>query len=89
MALWQQIQRDVFALPAYTGGADHGAAYGAAVLAAISTGAFANPQEVMQSQWKGTLSQPNEGNTARYRQAYARYRAVYPALRSEVIPGLG
>jgi xylulokinase len=85
MALWQQIQRDVFALPAYigdTGGADHGAAYGAAILAAISTGALADPQEVLQRRAKSPLSQPDEGNAARYKQAYARYRAVYPALRA-------
>lgn len=81
--LWRQIQRDVYNLPIRRGLADHGAAYGAALLAALGVGAFASPEEAVAALPLGDLAPPDPAGVAGYEQVYRRYRALYPALRDE------
>jgi xylulokinase len=80
-ALWREIQRDVFNLPVRAGVAEHGAAYGAALLAAVGVQAFENVDEALAGKSWGELSQPDPEAAAEYEKIYARYRQLYPALR--------
>ena len=85
--VWREIQRDVFNMPvrvSVPGQGDHGqygAAYGAALLAALGTKAFASPSEALTGTAEGALSEPNSTAVAIYESAYARYKQLYPALR--------
>jgi xylulokinase len=56
--LWRQIQRDVFELPVCATAADHGAAYGAALLAAVGAGAFATAADAARAVPLGARSAP-------------------------------
>ena len=82
MPLWRQIQCDVFNLPVRSGLTDHGAAYGAAILAAIGVGARIGAVVPLEADG-GELSQPDPVAVARYGEVYARYRALYPALKGK------
>lgn len=79
--LWREIQRDVFNLPVRVGVADHGAAYGAALLAGVGAEAFPSVEEALASKSWGELSQPDPEAASEYERVYARYRQLYPALR--------
>ena len=81
--LWRQIQRDVFALPVRTIGADHGGAYGAALLAAVGAGAFAGGADAARAVPLGARSAPDPAQVAAYDAVYRRYRRLYPALQAE------
>ncbi|MFL5732404.1 MAG: xylulokinase [Chloroflexia bacterium] len=81
MPLWQQIQRDVFNLPVRAGLTDHGAAYGAALLAAMGAGALPTTGEPFATKTGEPLSPPDPITVARYKQIYMRYQALYPALK--------
>lgn len=85
--LWVAIQRDVFNLPIRRSRADHGAAYGAALLAALGLGAFATPAEAVAGLPLGALEPPDPRAVAQYAPVYERYRALYPALQSEFVRG--
>ncbi len=79
--LWRQILADVLGSEIATTDTAEGAAYGAALLAAVGAG------------WHGTVQQaccawvtvgggtPPGPDTGRYRHVYPRYRELYPALR--------
>ena len=82
-ALWRQIQRDIFALPVRTIGADHGGAYGAALLAAVGAGVFAGAAGASRAIPLGARSDPDPAQVATYEAVYRRYRRLYPALRAE------
>jgi xylulokinase len=81
--LWMRIQRDVYNLPIRRGFADHGAAYGAALLAALGVGAIATPEEAVAAMPLADLSPPDPSAVEHYGPVYERYRALYPALRGE------
>jgi xylulokinase len=81
--LWRQIQRDVFELPVCATAADHGAAYGAALLAAVGAGAFATAADAARAVPLGARSAPAPDQVAAYDAIYRRYRRLYPALRAE------
>jgi xylulokinase len=81
--LWRQIQRDVFALPVRTIGADHGGAYGAALLAAVGVGVFPGTAEAVRAVPLGARSDPDPAQVAAYEAVYRRYQRLYPALRAE------
>jgi xylulokinase len=80
--LWRQIQRDVMALPVRTSAADHGAAYGAALLAAMGAGALAGAAAARIAPL-GARSDPDPAAVAAYAAVYRRYRRLYPALQAE------
>ncbi|HET7076802.1 MAG TPA: xylulokinase [Chloroflexia bacterium] len=81
--LWRQIQRDVFELPVCATAADHGAAYGAALLAAVGAGAFATAADAARAVPLGARTAPAPAQVAAYDAVYRRYRRLYPALRAE------
>lgn len=78
--LWRQIVADILDVPVVTVATAEGAAFGAAVLAAVGAGWFARVGDAAAA-----LVAPG-GKTAptrpeAYADAYASYRSLYPALR--------
>ena len=79
---WRQMQADVLSVPVVTVGPSGGAPYGAAVLAAVGSGAFASVGDACQA-WITPLNrvEPSPGVADAYTEAYERYRSLYPRLR--------
>ncbi|MGH7459879.1 MAG: FGGY-family carbohydrate kinase, partial [Longimicrobiales bacterium] len=79
----RQLQADVYGLPVCTVNRAEGPAYGAALLAAVGAGAFRDLREAAQTTLQRTpLQQPGAGEHGKYEDAYQRYRAWYPAMKS-------
>jgi xylulokinase len=81
---WRQILSDVMGIELVTVNTTEGAAYGAALLAGVGAGAWETVAECCQATVKILeRTQPREAATAVYQDYYARYRALYPALKPE------
>ena len=81
-AFVRRLQAEVYGVPVTTVNREEGPAYGAALLAAVGAGAFADlAAAVRATLTRGAVEHPASGAHARYDQAYARYRALYPALQ--------
>jgi xylulokinase len=81
-ALWRQILADVLQASLVTVNSTEGAAYGAAILAAVGVGNWRDvPQACAATIQETGVCSPG-GPTPEYAAGYARYRALYPALRS-------
>ncbi|NCF66899.1 MAG: xylulokinase [Chloroflexi bacterium] len=81
-SLWRQVLADIFGVGLVTLNADEGAAYGAALLAAVGNGIWPDvPSACRQVIQVTGRTEPQHGETAVYDQRYAIYRALYPALR--------
>ena len=81
-ALWRQIQADVYGSAVDTAKADEGAAYGAAILAAVGIGLWPTVDAACDALVRGsgeTLPQPEV--VALMNDRYDAYRRIYPALR--------
>ena len=77
--LWRQILADVLETSVVTTSTSEGAAQGAAMLAAVGSGWFPTVQEACRAWVRlGEATAPKE--PASYREPYARYRELYPAL---------
>jgi xylulokinase len=79
--LWRQILADVLQAEIVTINTAEGAAYGAAILAAVGTGAFASVETACEQLIHVTGSTKPGGDTAVYDQLYPLYRQLYPALK--------
>jgi xylulokinase len=78
---WRRMMADVFATPVVTTKVTEGAAYGAALLAAVGAGAYRSVEDASRSVIEvGGRLEPGAGAGDRYEECYARYRALYPAL---------
>jgi xylulokinase len=78
--IWRQILADVLEAEIATVATTEGAAYGAAVLAAVGGGWFADVPEATDA-WVATTVAATPGPaTGLYRERHAAYRALYPAL---------
>ncbi len=80
--LVRRLQAEIFGLPVATVNREEGPAYGAALLAAVGVGVYPD----LASAAAATLTRsapevPAPGSHERYHEAYARFRALYPALR--------
>jgi xylulokinase len=81
--LWRQIQADVYAHEVELVEAEEGAAYGAAILAAVGAGHFASVDEACDAVIRvASRVSPNAADSALLQKHYANYRRLYPALRS-------
>jgi xylulokinase len=80
-ALWRQILADVLQSDLVTVNADEGAAYGAALLAAVGTGSFADVPSACQAAIRVTGRTEPGGAAAVYEDFYSIYRQLYPALK--------
>ncbi|MBN1372566.1 MAG: xylulokinase [Anaerolineaceae bacterium] len=80
--LWRQILADVFNAELVTVNTTEGAAYGAALLAGVGVGAWADVDAACQATVRETGStKPTAAGVAFYDKAYAVYRQLYPALK--------
>ena len=81
--LWRQIQADVYAHEVEIVAAEEGAAYGAAILAAVGAKQFASVDEACDAVIRvATRVPPNPASSALLQKNYASFRRLYPALRS-------
>jgi xylulokinase len=81
--LWQQIMADVLEAELVTVNTTEGAAFGAALLAAVGAGAFESVPEACAATIHTTGCTTPGVERAVYQDYYPRYRALYPALSAE------
>jgi len=82
-ALWRQILASVLEAELVTVNTTEGAAYGAALLAGVGAGAWADVQSACKAVIKITgTTQPNPQDAEPYHQAYSIYQNLYPVLKS-------
>jgi xylulokinase len=79
--LWRQILADVLETEMATVSTTEGAAYGAALLATEAAGWFDTVDEAVEAVVRATPVASPGPDAARYRDAHATYRQLYPALR--------
>ncbi len=80
--LWRQILADVLDANLVTVNTTEGAAYGAALLAGVGAGAWADVDAACDATVRVTgHTAPRPDAVARYEATYASYRALYPALK--------
>jgi len=80
--LWIRIVATVFDLPIERTVVEEGSAYGAALLAGVAAGSFTDVHEAVEAcvQTSGRI-EPEPSWREAYEAGYARFRALYPALR--------
>jgi xylulokinase len=82
-AFVRKLQADIFGVPVCTVNREEGPAYGAALLAAVGVGAFADLGAATRATLRrGPLEQPDRSIHAAYERYYDRYRAAFPASRA-------
>jgi xylulokinase len=82
-ALWRQIQADVYGRAVDTAAADEGAAYGAAILAAVGIGCWPTVDAACDALVRGAAeTQPRPDAVAVMNDRYEAYERLYPALRN-------
>ena len=80
--VWLEIVASVLGLPLERCVVDEGSAYGAALLAGVVSGTFASaPDAVAACVRVREAVEPNPAWARVYADGYARYRALYPAIR--------
>src|SRR4051794_25750133 len=81
--LWLRIVASVLDLPLERTAADEGAAFGAALLGGVAAGTWADPAEAVAATVRpsGARIEPVAEWVEPYREAHARFRALYPALK--------
>jgi xylulokinase len=79
-AAWRRILADVLREPVATTSTSEGAAQGATMLAAVGLGWFPSVEDACRELVRlDDVIEPS-GSSSAYEDAYARYRALYPAL---------
>jgi xylulokinase len=80
--LWLEIVASVLDVPLELTVAEEGSAYGAALLIGVAGGTFVDAQTAVASCVRAREPVgPNPAWASPYEEGYARYRALYPALR--------
>ncbi|NTU85266.1 MAG: xylulokinase, partial [Chloroflexales bacterium] len=80
--LWLQLQADIYGAPVQSLAAEEGPAYGAAILAGVGAGHFADVGEAVAAGVRVTgVTAPDAERVRRYDELYAAYTRLYPALR--------
>jgi xylulokinase len=81
-ALWVRMVASILGLPLERTAVEEGAAYGAALLAGVAGGVFADPAEAVAACVRVTETvEPEPAWASAYEEGYERFRALYPALR--------
>ncbi len=79
--LWRQIQADVYAHEVELVAAEEGAAYGAAILAAVGARHFASVDEACDAVVHvASHVKPDPASCALLQKNYVTFRRLYPAL---------
>jgi xylulokinase len=80
--LWHQLFADIFGRRVATLETQEGSAFGAALLAAIGTGQFADAREASQAAvHEVSTKEPAPQSAAFYAERYKIYQSLYPALK--------
>lgn len=80
--LWREIQAQVYGRAVEIVEAEEGGAYGAALLAGVGSGLWPSVDEACEGVVRvATAVEPNTDDIALMDRQYARFRALYPALR--------
>jgi len=83
--LWMQGKADVTGLVVEVPDLEEAVPLGAALLAGIGTGVYKDEQEAFCHVYRpGASYVPEARSQARYRELYARYETLYPALKTFV-----
>ncbi len=81
-AVWRQIHADVFGTELVLVNVTEGAAYGAALLAGVGSGAYRSVEEAVNATVTVTdRTTPSAANVKEYERLYPAYRNLYPALK--------
>jgi xylulokinase len=81
--LWLEIVASVLGVPLELTEVEEGSAFGAALLAGVSNGVFASAGEAVAGCVRvHDRIEPNAAWAGVYDEGYARYRALYPAVKS-------
>lgn len=83
--LWKQILADVLDVDLVTVNTTEGAAFGAALLAGVGAGMFANVPEACENTIQFTGSTSPSSAVSAYQDYYPQYRALYPALADQFV----
>jgi len=79
---WLQMQADIFGLPVRRMKIDEGPGYGAALLSAVTAGAFKDVAEASSTvKMLPNIVEPQHQALAVYEELYGLYRSLYPTLR--------
>ena len=87
-ALWMQIAADVLDLPVQVMAGEAASALGAAYVAAMGAGLFADWSDIARFISQGQIYQPQSALVPRYRKGFELYRELYQRLQS-YLPELG
>ncbi len=80
--LWRQMLADLYGCPVQTLASEQGPALGAAILAGVGAGVYADVAEGCAAAVQvGQVQQPDAQNAAAYEPFYRLYCRLYPALR--------
>jgi xylulokinase len=80
--LWLQLQADVYGRAIRRTVIDEGPAYGAALLAGVAAGAFADVNDAAaRVRLREEVTEPDPERARRYDALYGVYTSLYPALR--------
>jgi xylulokinase len=80
--LWRQIQADVYGHPVEIVEAEEGAAYGAALLAGVGGGVWHTVEDACRQVVRVSKRiAPEPATSAALARQYARFRAIYPAMK--------
>lgn len=81
--LWRQIQSDILEMEVELVSVGEGAAYGAALLAAVGVGLFGGVEEAVGQTVRTTERiVPDPDRAALYQRLYPVYRSLYPSLQT-------
>ena len=82
--LWLQLQADIYDRPIHRTASGEAAAMGAALLAGVGVGLFADAQTAIHSavRWHEGVILPDPGRANLYQRYYQLYCNLYPALAS-------
>jgi xylulokinase len=85
--LWLEIVASILGLPLELTTLEEGSAFGAALLAGVADGVFADGREAVAAcvRVRETI-EPNARWAEVYEEGYARFRALYPAIRGVETP---
>jgi xylulokinase len=80
--LWLRLQADIYGRPIHCTAVDEGPAYGAALLAGVASGVFADLQEATtRVRLRNSVTEPDPESVRRYDELYGVFASLYPALR--------
>ena len=86
--LWRQILASVLEVEIERPAVDEGAAFGAALLGGVAAGVWSDVEAAVAAAVRpaGARTEPVADWVEPYREAIARYRSLYPALREARLP---